>query len=281
MDALILFSFHGIHLPRPIPLGGRQVDWRNLLQPNRNTTSIRFRAMMESGQFVDEVADIVQTQVLAHGSRASIRNRDSVPLYFHTEEDRPPTWMENLLVETGLSPPPDTDSRYIMEDSRNLHKGIKTGAVELDPASQLQKNMLKILANVTAVVVFLGCLWYAGLGAGPETTEIEAAEEAVTEEYGHGFVEQVEGPATEEEGGEGAEAGREGNGQGTEAAGEGAGPAGSDRGQGGAETGRGGGGEGGADPEAGGRGPGGDAEDQAEPGGGPEQDQAPDVAGAS
>ena len=227
------------------------MQWSNLLQPKRNTTSIRFRAMMESGQFVDETADIVQTQVLAHRSRASIRNRDSVPLYFHTEEGRPPTWRENLLVETGLSQPPDTDSRYIMEDSRNLHKGIRTGAVELDGDSQLQAHLMKIVANVAAVVVFAGCLWYAGLGAGPETIEVEvAAEEAVTEEYGHGFVEQVQGPGGEE-GGEGPQ-----------------------------EAGAGGEAEGGADLQEGGRGPGGDAEDQAEPGGGPEQDQAPDVEGA-
>ena len=59
----------------PIPLGeGQSVDW---FQPNK-ANRIRFRAMMESGQFVDEVADIVQTQVIAHKARASIRNRDAV-----------------------------------------------------------------------------------------------------------------------------------------------------------------------------------------------------------
>ena len=71
-----------------------------LWQPNKDKSNqIRFRAMMESGQLVDEVADIVQTQVIAPKARASIRNRDAVPLYHHTEEGRPPVWKENLLVE--------------------------------------------------------------------------------------------------------------------------------------------------------------------------------------
>lgn len=51
--------------------------------------------MMESGHLVDEVADVVQTQVIAHQARASIRNREEVPLYVQTEEDRPPVWMQN------------------------------------------------------------------------------------------------------------------------------------------------------------------------------------------
>ena len=61
-------------------LESASMDW---FRPNQNTR-IRFRAMMESGQLVDELADIVQTQVIAHKARASIGNRDAVPLYHHT-----------------------------------------------------------------------------------------------------------------------------------------------------------------------------------------------------
>ena len=111
--------------------------------------------MMESGHLVDEVADVVQTQVIAHQARASIRNREEVPLYVQTEEDRPPVWMENLLVETGLAEPPGTDSRYVSEDSKDLWKGIKTGAVTLDAESKVRTSLHQaglLAASILAVI---------------------------------------------------------------------------------------------------------------------------------
>ena len=51
--------------------------------------------------------------------------------------------MENLLVETGLAEPPGTDSRYVSEDSKNLWKGIKTGAVTLDAESKVRTSLLR------------------------------------------------------------------------------------------------------------------------------------------
>ena len=176
------------------------MEW---LQPKRKSTRIRFRAMMESGQLLDEVADIVQTQVIARKARASIRNRDAVPLYHHTEEDRPPVWQENLIVETGLSPPPGMDSRYVLEDSLNLWKGIKTGAVELDGESKVS---LAIVANVAAVVVFVACAWLAGLNVAPDPPAVQkAAVEDAQEDNRHGFVEELEGPGGQEAGGKGGE----------------------------------------------------------------------------
>ena len=62
------------------------MQWFN---PQGNANRIRFRAMMESGELLDEVADVVQTQVIANKARASIRTRDAVPLYHHTEENQP------------------------------------------------------------------------------------------------------------------------------------------------------------------------------------------------
>ena len=205
------------------------MDW---LQPNRKATRIRFRAMMESGTFVDEVADVVQTQVIAHKARASIRNRDAVPLYHHTEENRPPVWKENLLVETGLSPQPGMDSRYVLEDSLNLWKGIKTGAVEIDGESKIRTNSLAIVANVAAVIVFVACAWLAGLNVRPDAPRVEAA---IQGEDGHGFVEELEDLGDGAEGevelrggeGEGGPGGLGGEAEGT------AGPAGGGEGPGG------------------------------------------------
>ena len=155
-----------------------------LWQPNKDKSNqTRFRAMMESGQLVDEVADIVQTQVIAPKARASIRNRDAVPLYHHTEEGRPPVWKENLLVETGMSPPPGMDSRYVLEDSLNLWKGIKTGAVEPPGLeSALKRGSMAIALNVAAVIVFVVCGWVVSTSTSPAPEAPTVNEEVVGRE---------------------------------------------------------------------------------------------------
>ena len=184
------------------------IDW---FQSNRKTARIRLRAMMESGQLVDEYADIVQTQVIAHKARASLRNRDTVPLYHHTEENRPPVWRENLIVETGLAPPPGMDSRYVQADSLNLWKGIKTGAVEIDGESKIRANILAITANVAAIMVFIVCGWLAGLNIAPEAAPVVAAATQQAElkaaselEAGYALVDELAGETESEEGSEGS-----------------------------------------------------------------------------
>ena len=175
------------------------------------SNKVRFRAMMESGLLVDEEAEIVQTQVIAHKARASIRNRPTVPLYHLTEEDRDPVWRENLIVETGLSPPPGTDSRYTLEDSHNLHVGIRSGAVEVNPDSLFKSNLFTIVMHVAAVIIFLVCGVLAGQNVQPAvvTGNTTAQPEQVEERVTHG-------PANSDS----IKAGEE---TGTEATGEGAG----------------------------------------------------------
>ena len=184
----------------------------------RKPNTIRFRAMMESGLLVDEEADIVQTQVIAHKSRASIRNRNTVPLYHQTEEGRPPVWKENLLVETGLSLPPGMDSRYCLEDSQNLHAGIRSGAVEIDGDNPLKSHGLAIVVNITAVIVFVACAWLSGLNTHPDPPVAEAATKEAVEEQAesreetdervsYGFVETLEGEESQEAGEEAGKAG--------------------------------------------------------------------------
>ncbi len=197
------------------------MDW---LKQQSRTPRIRLRAMMESGQMVDETADIIQTQVIAHGARASIRNRDPVPLYRQTEEGRPPTWSENLLVETGLARPPGQDSRYILEDSLNLFKGLRSGAVEVDADSKLKSYSMAIVVNVAAVLIFFACAWLAGQNvagdkvqaaalppptavatavvpavvdaAAPEPPGTQTAVEdaAAQDDFGHGLVDGIPAP---------------------------------------------------------------------------------------
>ena len=162
-----------------------------------NANSIRFRAMLESGELVDEVADVVQTQVIVNKARASIRTRNTVPLYHQTQEEQTPVWQENLLVETGLSPPPGMDSRYILVDSLDLWKGIKTGTVENEIESMLKNNFVAIAANVVAGIAFLAMIWLASLSGEP----VQAAAAEVNQENGHGFVEKMAPEGGEEEGG--------------------------------------------------------------------------------
>ena len=197
------------------------------IKPTRQQAKVRFRAMMESGQLVDEIAEIIQTQVIAHKARASMRNREAVPLYHQTEEGRPPIWQENLLVETGYAQPPGMDSRYVLEDSQNLWKGLKTGAVKIDEDSKLQRNTLAIIANVAAVLVFFSCAWLAGLNLDKSAPAARGdatatSTEAVLEgEFGHGPVDKTadaevgegSGPDSEE-GGDGSSSAPEGAGEG-------------------------------------------------------------------
>ena len=146
--------------------------------------------MMESGHLVDEVADVVQTQVIAHQARASIRNREEVPLYVH-EEDRPPVCMENLLVETGLAEPPGTDSRYVSEDSKNLWKGIKTGAVTLDAESKVRTSLHQAGLLAASILVVLACAWVSGQNIAAKADAAARTAAVVEETVDQGFAEEL------------------------------------------------------------------------------------------
>ena len=137
------------------------------LKPQQSEDRVRIRLMMESGRLIDEEADVVQTQVIAQKARAAIRNRDAVPLYRQLGEDQEPSWSENLLVETGLSPPPLSDSRYVLQDSKNLFKGIRGGVVSLSGGWSLSNKHLAFLANVCGVIFILVAAWLATYNAEP------------------------------------------------------------------------------------------------------------------
>ena len=147
--------------------------------------------MMESGHLVDEVADVVQTQVIAHQARASIRNREEVPLYVQTEEDRPPVCMKNLLVETGLAEPPGTDSRYVSEDSKNLWKGIKTGAVTLDAESKVRTSLHQAGLLAASILVVLACAWVSGQNIAAKADAAARTAAVVEETVDQGFAEEL------------------------------------------------------------------------------------------
>ena len=88
-----------------------------LWQKKDANPKIRFRCMMESGELVDEMADVVQNQVLANKASAGITNRLAVGLYYQTQEDAPPQWGEALLVETGVAVSPSDNASYMLQDT--------------------------------------------------------------------------------------------------------------------------------------------------------------------
>ena len=137
------------------------MTWMPLLKSAQGASRIRFRAMMESGALVDEMADVIQTQVVAQKATASIRNRDGVGRYLQTEEGRPPVWVENVLVETGQANPPGTESRHVLEDSLNLWLGYKTGTVDSSGGAALSNKHVGVAALVGGVLVFFVCAWLA------------------------------------------------------------------------------------------------------------------------
>ena len=145
-------------------------DWLHL-RPSQSDVKIRVRAMMANA-FVDEYADVVQTQVIAQKARISLRNRAGVPLYHQIGEDRGPTWAENLIVETGLAEAPGMDSRYVLQDSRNLWSGIRYNVTPLHGGFNLTNKHLGIAAMVFGAVCFLAFAWLVGVlepdGPAPE-----------------------------------------------------------------------------------------------------------------
>ena len=182
------------------------MNWLNFSK--NDNQKVRFRAMMESGILVDEIADVVQTQVIAHKARASIRNRDPIPLYHLTEEDHQPIHRENLLVETGLSQPPWEDSRYVLEESRNLFTGIRTRSVRLDSMWSLTSKHMVIVAYIASFAFALVCAWLAGLSMSGDDliVPIEEEEIEIIEELQHGFIEETESTPGGTQGSEDTEA---------------------------------------------------------------------------
>ena len=134
-----------------------------LIRKSHKDNKVRFVALMESGVLVDEQADVIQTQVIAHQARASIRNRDAVPLYHQRAEGHPPVWRENVLLETGLARPPTHDTRYVQQDSGNLWRGIRSGALAVEDPMRLSDKHILIVAYLGAIAFMLTCAWFAGI----------------------------------------------------------------------------------------------------------------------
>ena len=169
------------------------------LRPKQNQSKVRFVAMMESGVLIDETADVVQTQVIAQKARASIRNRDAVPIYYQLEGDAPPVWKENAIIETGLAQPPGTQSRHVIEDSHNLWMGYETGTVDSGTGWNLETKHVGLIALGVSVLLFLLFAWLTSLnlsdpaeGTVNGNGSIENA--PVSEEEGQGIPENRHGP---------------------------------------------------------------------------------------
>ena len=164
------------------------------LRPKQNQSKVRFVAMMESGVLIDETADVVQTQVIAQKARASIRNRDAVPIYYQLEEDAPPVWKENAIIETGLAQPPGTQSRHVIEDSHNLWMGYETGTVDSGTGWNLETKHVGLIALGVSVLLFISFAWLTSLNLSDPAEETVNGNAPVPEENGQGIPENGHGP---------------------------------------------------------------------------------------
>ena len=139
---------------------------RQFLRPRENPNKVRFIGVMESGVLVDEMADVVQTQVIVQKAKASIRNRAGVPVLYQLEEDAPPVYREEALLETGLAKPPGTQSRYVLEDAQNLHSGYSSGTVDTGGFS-LESKHLGMIALGVSIVIFVIFGWLTSINLAP------------------------------------------------------------------------------------------------------------------
>ena len=171
----------------------------NLFSQKKDGDKVRFRAIMQSGLFVDEMADVVQTQVIAQKARASINNRKTVPFFDLTGEWQYPAFRESGIVETGLAPPPGSDSMYTLVHSKNLHEGIRSGAVEVDPEKDTKTHRRALMALAVSAIIFIACAWVSGLSSRPSTPAAAVVQEVqeTGERVSYGTVESLAGPQNE------------------------------------------------------------------------------------
>ena len=153
----------------------------NIFSQATDANRVRFVAMPESGDLIDEVAEVTQTQVNAPKSRASVRTRKPVPLYHLVRDRRPPVWQANIYAESGLGVRPTRDSQYCVDDADDLVDGIRTGAVEVDKDSPVESNKVAIIALAISAAIFVLCGLVAIRNNASESLPVEAGSELASE----------------------------------------------------------------------------------------------------
>ena len=123
---------------------------------------VRFRTVLESGALVNEIADVIETQIVASESQVSLRHPGEIAFYKVVGEGRL-KYDGSGAMDTGHAPIPGTDSRYCNEDMEDLHKGIKLGTLMLNAPSLLMSNKLTTIHYIAAILVFAVCAWGSGI----------------------------------------------------------------------------------------------------------------------
>lgn len=138
---------------------------------SRRRSQVGLRIMLARG-LVEDTANIVHTQVVSDEAMASIRARREVPLYQHHREGHPPSWSRSLLVETGQSVAPLSDSRYVVRDSHSLYKATKGGIVST--GAGLSNQRLGLAALGFSLVAFLAMAVIAQTNYNSQGETVEA-----------------------------------------------------------------------------------------------------------
>ena len=128
----------------PIPRrpGGAMLDaLKGLLTPARGR-QVRFRAVTESYDLIDTVAERVDTQLIVHSDSVSIRDREPVGLYQLKDHDSLLVWDGPIVVETGLFRRPEARSRWVLQEAYHIWLGYAEGTLRADQGQTLLRPLL-------------------------------------------------------------------------------------------------------------------------------------------
>lgn len=179
---------------------------KGLLTP-RQGRKIRFRAMTESYDLIDSVAERVDTQLIEHGDGVSVRDREPVTLYKLLDHDSMPTSDCSIIVETGLFRKPESRSRWVLQEALHIWLGYAEGTLQdIKPRLSFDNKSLRAMSMFTGTAVLVICIIaaivIAAVGGGEQPMPAPATTERQTVSQGadHGWVETETG--TEEGSGE-------------------------------------------------------------------------------
>ena len=160
---------------------------------------VRFRAMTESHNLVDEMGEVVDTQVIAHSAGIAMMDRPHVSLYKLKGHDSLPVYDSDIVVETGLAGHPMMQDRWGIEDAKHIWEGYAGGTIEVAKAKfNFDAKTLRFLTLITGAATFVLCVVFSIVLAstGPDDAPPPpnaAAVEADTQGADHGFVTEREG----------------------------------------------------------------------------------------
>lgn len=161
-----------------------------LFSPKRGP-QVRFRAVTESYDLIDTMAERVDTQLIVHSDGVAIRDREPVGLYKLKGHDSLLVWDGPIVVETGLFRRPEVRSRWVLQEAYHIWLGYAEGTLtqakaKFDFDAKSLRGLALFLGGAVFAVCIIAAIIISAVGGGAETAP------APTQSQGgnsHGFVE--------------------------------------------------------------------------------------------